>query len=80
MFTSNGVSDHSPDSLRLHHHSRIVSEQALRRLTADQKVRLSDEFASMRAYSYIPLIVTLLLVFGLRSQQLDCPALHLASH
>lgn len=60
--------------------SRIVSEQALRRLTADQKVRLSDEFASMRAYSYIPLIVTLLLVFGLRSQQLDCPALHLASH
>lgn len=36
--------------------SRILNERALRELTADEKVRLIDGFASARAYSLIPLV------------------------
>ncbi len=37
--------------------SRILNERALRELTAEEKVRLLDGFASARAYSLIPLVV-----------------------
>ena len=35
--------------------SRIMGERALRQLTPDQKVRLLDGFASIRAYAFIPI-------------------------
>lgn len=37
--------------------SRILNERALRELSAEEKVRLIDGFASARAYSLIPLVV-----------------------
>ncbi len=45
--------------------SRVVSEQALRTLTPEQKVSILDAFSSMRAYSLIPVILLVALIFGL---------------
>ena len=45
--------------------SRIMGERALRELTPDQKLRLLDGFASIRAYSYVPLLLIVVVAFGL---------------
>ncbi len=53
--------------------SRILNERALRQLTPDQKVRLLDGFASMRAYGSVPIVLILLVVFGLQEMFPDGP-------
>ena len=45
--------------------SRIMGERALRQLTPDQKVRLLDGFASIRAYAFIPIVLIMVVFFGL---------------
>src|SRR2546422_66610 len=44
---------------------RILSEKAMRLLSADEKVRLLDALSGLRAFSFIPLIVIVVLVFGM---------------
>ena len=48
--------------------SRVVSEKGLRKLSAEQKVRLLDSFSKMRMYYTIPLIVLLGIFFFLEYQ------------
>ena len=45
--------------------SRVLSERAFRALPADQKVTLMDGFSGMRAYSMIPVLGILAVMFGL---------------
>lgn len=45
--------------------SRIMGERALRQLSPDEKVRLLDAFSTLRAYSFVPLIVIVLAAIGL---------------
>lgn len=54
--------------------SRIMGERALRQLTPDQKVRLLDGFASIRAYAFIPIALIMLVVFGLPEMFPDGPS------
>lgn len=48
--------------------SRVISEKGLRKLSAEQKVRLLDSFSKMRMYYTIPLIVLLGVFFFLEYQ------------
>ena len=41
--------------------SRVMAERALRQLTPEEKVRLLDGFATIRVYSFLPLVPILLL-------------------
>ena len=45
--------------------SRIISRQALKELSSEEKAALLDAFSGMQAYSLVPLIVLLALYFGL---------------
>ena len=53
--------------------SRILSERALRQLSPDQKVRLLDGFASIRAYSFVPIVLIAMIAFGLPEMFPDGP-------
>jgi hypothetical protein len=54
--------------------SRIMGERALRQLTPEQKVRLLDGFASIRAYALLPIVLIMLVVFGLPEVFPDGPS------
>ena len=53
--------------------SRIVAERALRKLSPDEKVRLMDAFSAMRAYSFVPVILIVLVGIGLPTLFPDGP-------
>lgn len=53
--------------------SRILNERALRQLSPDQKVRLLDGFASIRAYSFVPIVLIAMIAFGLPEMFPDGP-------
>ncbi len=39
--------------------SRIINERAMKKLTADEKVKLIDGFSGLRLYSIIPIVVVI---------------------